>query len=818
MQSRTAYLISSCIICLFLTGSVVANSAFSTDAAEIGPPPLADIHVMDGNTLVPQGATWEYLDDGSDQGTDWSSLDFDDSAWVSRPAQLGYGDGDEATVVSYGPDAEDKHITTYFRHAFTVTAPSALRLRLLRDDGAVAYLNGTEVFRTNVPSGTIGCQILASECVWGEDEDIFHEITVSADLAVRGKNVIAVEIHQCDPGSSDISFDLELSRAGPLCPCLPRFSRPELLAEVPSEGHPGYLVVEDLTQDGHPDVFGVPTEEGGTADLGPVVLVNDGNGGFVEATASVFLGPIPAFTVPREIVVADFNGDSHPDLFVADHGLDDWPWPGHQNILILSAPGGKLVDATGPLPQQSDMTHSADAADIDGDGDQDLYIGNMIYDRPPPQLWLNDGSGQFTRGEEGRLPEAQTDLSQNAYSASLFADVNADGAPDLILGTGGPECGSGDDSVVLLNDGQGWFSLLPGAVPPHELGQTSYSHALDIQAADLNGDQHLDLVFVLTRMLPPPGGYVGRIIQILIGNGDGTFRDETDTRLPQEENYEEEFPSASWIDLDYDGDLDLATALWMWWYPAPFYLNDGRGTFTPWEQPLALTPFDFGDIDGDGRRDLLFALDREEETPDRYFAMRSARSGGCPAAFLPVVLKAGESSEPVVDGSVHVIPVWGKIWGVWTPFETVHVDLRTPSGALKDTTLGTADSQGELMVTFHHPFGWIAERDRITLIPTDGAPVTFPVKLPTATADAGTNTIVGVAEPGARVEAVVMRLGSESHSLETEASSDGAFSFDFTPFLDWEADDLLRVWQWVTEYAAIEITEESPEMTVLPGP
>jgi hypothetical protein len=814
MQSKTAYLISSCIICLFLTGSVVASSALSTDATEIGLPSLPDVDVVDGNTLVPQGATWKYLDDGSDQGTAWTALDFDDSAWASGPAQLGYGDGDEATVVGYGPDAEDKHITTYFRHAFTVTASSALRLRLLRDDGAVVHLNGIEVFRTNVPGGTIGYQTLASDCVWGEGEEMFHEIVVSADHVVRGRNVLAVEVHQCDPGSSDISFDPELSRAGPLCPGLPRFHPPEFLAQVPSQGHPGWILVEDWTQDGHADILAIPTVEGGGTDVAAVVLVNDGQGGFVEGTTSVFLGPVPTFDVPREAVVADLNGDSHPDLFVADHGLDAWPWPGHQNTLVLSAPGGKLIDATGTLPQQSDFSHSADAADIEGDGDQDLYIGNMTYDRPP-RLWLNDGSGGFTRGEMERLPPAQRDAAQTAYSASLFADVNEDGAPDLILGTCGPGCGSPDNSEVLLNDGRGWFSLLPDAVPPHEMGQTSIDHVLDIQAADLNADQHLDLVFVLTRM---SDGYSGRYIQIMIGNGDGTFRDETAARLPQVVNQDPDFTFISLMDLDHDGDLDLATSLGMYWNPVPFYINDGRGYFTPWQQPLALTPFNFGDIDGDGICDLLFAVDRWEEVPDEYFAMRGAPSAGCPAAFLPVVLKAREWSEPALPGWVRVTPIWGYISGQWPAHETLRVDVRSPSGSLKDAAFGTATAWGELDVLFHDPYGVIVEGDRITLRPTDGIAVTFEIKLPRATADAGANTIVGIAEPGVRVEALVMRLGGGDHRLEARAAGDGTFSFDFTPFLDWEAGDQLRVWQWLTDYAAIEITEESPEMTVLPGP
>jgi hypothetical protein len=188
--------------------------------------------------------------------------------------------------------------------------------------------------------------------------------------------------------------------------------------------------------------------------------------------------------------------------------------------------------------------------------------------------------------------------------------------------------------------------------------------------------------------------------------------------------------------------------------------------------------------------------------------------------FLPLVLKTGEASEPMVDGIVHVVPVWGSMWGEgWPVNEKLSVDLRNPTGALKDTTFATADSLGELTVPFHHPFGFPAEGDRITLIPGDGAQATFPVKFPSAEADPVANTIVGIAEPGVRVEAQVIRPGDGSHSLEMQVAGDGTFSFDFSPFFDWEAGDLLRVRQWVTDYAAIVITEESPEMeTLAPGP
>src|SRR6185503_19444915 len=65
--------------------------------------------------LVSMGSVWKYRDEGTDQGTAWQAPGFDDSAWKSGPAQLGYGEGDEATLIAYGPDPNNKRVTTYFR-------------------------------------------------------------------------------------------------------------------------------------------------------------------------------------------------------------------------------------------------------------------------------------------------------------------------------------------------------------------------------------------------------------------------------------------------------------------------------------------------------------------------------------------------------------------------------------------------------------------------------------------------------------------------------------------------------------------------------
>ena len=127
-------------------------------------------------TLVSTGSTWKYRDNGSNQGTSWRALAFDDATWSAGAAQLGYGDADEATIVSYGPDPNAKYITTYFRQKFFVGSPSAytgLTLNLLKDDGAVVYLNGTEIHRVNMPAGSISYTTPASTALGTPQEATF---------------------------------------------------------------------------------------------------------------------------------------------------------------------------------------------------------------------------------------------------------------------------------------------------------------------------------------------------------------------------------------------------------------------------------------------------------------------------------------------------------------------------------------------------------------------------------------------------------------------------------------------------------------------
>jgi hypothetical protein len=156
--------------------------------------------------------TWKYLDNGSNQGTAWTGIGFDDSSWSSGAAELGYGDGDEATVVSFGGNSSNKYPTTYFRKSFTVTDASiygSLELEAIRDDGMVVYINGTKVWNDGVPE-PFDYLTYANQTIGGTSEDTWLTNLIGNYL-VDGTNVVAVEIHQVNASSSDISFNFKLT-------------------------------------------------------------------------------------------------------------------------------------------------------------------------------------------------------------------------------------------------------------------------------------------------------------------------------------------------------------------------------------------------------------------------------------------------------------------------------------------------------------------------------------------------------------------------------------------------------------------------------
>jgi hypothetical protein len=167
--------------------------------------------VLADQVLIPAGVTWKYLANGSNQGTVAIGT-FTTAAGLGGRSQLGFGDGDEARWFNGGP-VHHRYVTTYFRKSFNVpdTAPfTGYALRVKRDDGVVVYVNGTEVWRSNLPGGPIGYNTRASAAA-GDDGDTFRTINLGPGVCKTGTNVVAVEIHQVSATSSDVSFDLQLT-------------------------------------------------------------------------------------------------------------------------------------------------------------------------------------------------------------------------------------------------------------------------------------------------------------------------------------------------------------------------------------------------------------------------------------------------------------------------------------------------------------------------------------------------------------------------------------------------------------------------------
>ena len=174
------------------------------------------------STLIHGGEVWKYSDTGEDLGTNWSQITYDDSAWASGAARLGYGDPVVLTPISFGPDSNNRYVTTYFRRWFVVPDNAIftnLNFRVTRVDGAVVWLNGQEAFRsTNMPAGPIGYTNLALGATFRESSYLFYPTNLPVTGLPTGSNLVAVEVHISKAFWPTKGFDLELIGTGNLLP------------------------------------------------------------------------------------------------------------------------------------------------------------------------------------------------------------------------------------------------------------------------------------------------------------------------------------------------------------------------------------------------------------------------------------------------------------------------------------------------------------------------------------------------------------------------------------------------------------------------
>lgn len=311
--------------------------------------------------------------------------------------------------------------------------------------------------------------------------------------------------------------------------------------------HPGLFLMSaaDLNDDGLTDfVFNggsLPSDEPIAA--GPMIFTNQGQGSFSQ----LGLGDdLHGLIHPREFGFADFNGDGDLDVLIVGHGHDTDPFPGESNTLLLSDGNGGFLDASGNLPSDADFSHSMAIADIDGDGNQDIYIGNVYGENIiPPYLLLGDGSGGFER----------RDLDQDLFNAhdmpsttAIFSDLDGDETPELILGAY-----SGTQSRILSYDADAKDFTLSQTLPDSLYGPHTVSH--DVKTADLNNDGLLDIVIAQAVF----EGQQQSGLQILLQEQDGSFSDQTETFMQGVEIGSEWIQFFEFMDVNDDGLADIIT-------------------------------------------------------------------------------------------------------------------------------------------------------------------------------------------------------------------------------------------------------------------
>lgn len=162
------------------------------------------------NVIIKNGDVWNYFDSGY-LDNNWV-LKTENYKWKSGITPLGYGDKLISTEINFGTDPKNKQIVKYFKKEIEINENEFLgyEIRLLRDDGAVIYINGVELLRSNMLISEVNNKSLAKKTIDGDDEKEYLVYVFENSIFNKGKNTIAVSIHQSKPKSSDCIFSLEL--------------------------------------------------------------------------------------------------------------------------------------------------------------------------------------------------------------------------------------------------------------------------------------------------------------------------------------------------------------------------------------------------------------------------------------------------------------------------------------------------------------------------------------------------------------------------------------------------------------------------------
>jgi enediyne biosynthesis protein E4 len=286
------------------------------------------------------------------------------------------------------------------------------------------------------------------------------------------------------------------------------FDREPLMPKLVSTEGP-YLAVADVNGDGLQDVY-----IGGAKEQAGKLLLQQRDGSFISTSDSVFAAD--AISEDLGAVFFDANGDGRPDLYVVSGGNEySEAASALQDRLYLNDGRGRFHKAVGSLPREMVSGSRVVAADYDGDGSIDLFVGGRVvpwsYGMPGQSLLLhNDGKGHFTDVTSARAPEL---VHIGMVTDAVWRDVDGDGRLDLVV------VGEWMPITVFRNLGGG--KLAPIRVPGLENSNGWWNR---IVAGDFNGDGRVDFVVGNLGLNGPLHATVQEPVSMYVKDfdGDGT--------------------------------------------------------------------------------------------------------------------------------------------------------------------------------------------------------------------------------------------------------------------------------------------------------
>src|SRR6059058_925986 len=401
------------------------------------------------------------------------------------------------------------------------------------------------------------------------------------------------------------------------------FDREPLIPKLLSTEGP-MLAVADVNGDGLDDMF-----IGGAKGQAGKLLIQQPDGRFVSSNEKLF--EADATSEDLGAVFFDADGDGHPDLYVVSGGSEFSPGsPALQDRLYLNDGRGTFRKAVGSLPPEDVSGSRVAAADYDGDGDVDLFVGGRVvpwhYGVDPRSMLLqNDGHGHFTDVTRRLAPELER---VGMATDALWRDVDGDGRPDLIV------VGEWMPITIFRNAGGG--NLVRLKTPGLEKSEGWWNR---IVAGDFTGQGRVDFIVgnlgLNTRFQASEAEPVTMYVKDFAGNGvtdqilsvynHGTsypiaMRDELIRALrylkPRYPRYED-YAGQTVTDIFSAAELAGATVKQAHTFATALARNNGDGSFTLSPLPLEaqLAPV-YGilaqDVDGDGKPDLLLAGNFED--------------------------------------------------------------------------------------------------------------------------------------------------------------------------------------------------------------